>query len=147
VSTATRALRLGGRTLREHAARGAVVNTAFLVGLSVLGLLRGFVLAGLVTTSQYGVWGVIVVALGTLMLFKQVGVEDRYIQQDEPDQELAFQRAFTIELAVTALFMAIVVVAVPIAALVYGESAIVAPGLVICLVLPAGALQAPLWIH
>ena len=36
-------------TLREHAARGTLVNTAFLVGLSVLGLVRGFILAGFLT--------------------------------------------------------------------------------------------------
>ena len=147
MSTATRALRLGGRTLREHAARGTVVNAVFLVALSVVGMVRGFVLAGLVTQTQYGVWGVIVIALGTLLLFKQIGVADRYIQQDEPDQEAAFQRAFTIELAFTAIFLVLLVVAVPVAAVVYGSSAIVAPGLVVCLVLPAGALQAPLWIH
>src|SRR3954462_5372985 len=55
VSTATRGLRLAGRTLREHAARGTLVNAAFLVGLSLLGLVRGFVLAGLLTRTDYGV--------------------------------------------------------------------------------------------
>jgi O-antigen/teichoic acid export membrane protein len=147
VSTATRRLLLGGRTLREAAARGTAVNAAFLIGLSALGLVRGFVLAGLLTQSDYGVWGVIVVALGTVLLFRQVGIGDRYIQQDEPDQERAFQVAFTLEAAVLAVFTVIVAIAVPIAALAYGTPEIVVPGLVMLAVLPAGALQAPLWAH
>ena len=80
MSTATRGLRLAGRTLREHAARGTAVNAAFLVALSGLGLVRGFVLAGWLTRSDYGVWGVIVTALGTLLLFKQIGIGDKFVQ-------------------------------------------------------------------
>ena len=144
MSTATRALRLGGRTLREHAARGAVVNTVFLVGLSVLGLVRGFVLAGFLTAREYGVWGVIVVALGTLLLFKQVGVSDRYVQQDDPDQEEAFQRAFMVEAAFTALFMALIAAAVTVAALIYGTDDIIVPALVLLAALPAAPLPAAL---
>jgi O-antigen/teichoic acid export membrane protein len=147
VGTATRGLRLAGRTLREHAARGTAVNAAFLVGLSSLGLVRGFVLAGLLTRGDYGVWGVIVTALGTLLLFKQIGIGDKYVQQEEADQELAFQKAFTLELMFTGVFVVVVAVGIPIAAVLYGTSAIVAPGLVLLLALPAGALQAPLWVH
>ena len=50
-------------------------------------------------TSDYGVWGVLSIALAGLFWFKQVGVGDKYVQQDEPDQELAFQKAFTLEAA------------------------------------------------
>jgi O-antigen/teichoic acid export membrane protein len=147
VSTATRGLRLAGRTLREHAARGTAINAAFLIGLSAFGLVRGFVLAGLLTRTDYGVWGVIVTALGTLLLFKQLGIGDKYIQQDEDDQELAFQKAFTLELLFTGVLVVVVAIGIPLVALLYGTTAIVAPGCVLLLALPAGALQAPLWIH
>ena len=136
-----------GRSLRQHAARGTLINTGFLVGLSGLGLVRGFLLAGFLTAADYGVWGILVVSLGTILWLKQVGIGDKYIQQDDPDQEVAFQKAFTLELAFTAIFMLLLVVLLPVIVLVYGESELLAPGLVIVLLLPAGALQAPLWIY
>jgi PST family polysaccharide transporter len=138
---------LGGRTLRQHTARGTVVNAAFDVGITSLSLARGFIVAGFLTRADYGVWGVIIVGLGTLSWLKQVGIGDKYIQQDEPDQELAFQRAFTLELIFSAALMALMVVVSPILALVYGHPEILAPSLVASLVMPAVVLQVPLWIH
>ena len=41
------------------------------------------------------------VAVAGLFWFKQVGIADKYVQQDEADQELAFQKAFTLEAAMT----------------------------------------------
>jgi O-antigen/teichoic acid export membrane protein len=137
---------LRGRSLRVVAARGTIVNTIFLVGLTVLGFLRGFILARFISTTDYGVWGVLIVSLGTLLWLKQVGIGDKYIQQDDEDQELAFQRAFTLELIVTGGMSVLIAVAIPVVALVYGADEVVAPGLVLLLVLPALALQAPLWI-
>src|ERR1700712_2748368 len=88
---------LGGRSLRSHAARGTLINGAFLVGVDSLSVIKGFVVAGLVSTGDYGIWGILVVALGTLGWLKQVGVSDKYIQQEEADQEAAFQKAFSLE--------------------------------------------------
>jgi polysaccharide transporter, PST family len=136
-----------GRGLREHAARGTVVNTGFMIGLSALGLVRGFLLAGFLSRSDYGVWGILVVSLGTLVWLKQVGIGDKYIQQDEPDQELAFQKAFTLELIFTGGFTVLLGLLLPVIALAYGQWELLGPGLVVLAVLPAGALQAPLWIY
>jgi O-antigen/teichoic acid export membrane protein len=133
--------------LREHAARGSVVNAVFLIALSSLGLVRGFVLAGLLSPSDYGVWGLLVVTLSTVLFLKQAGIGDKFVQQDEPDQELAFQKAFTLELAFTGAWTLLFAAAVPLVVLVYGEPKLLVPGLVLVLILPAGALQAPLWIH
>ena len=52
----------------------------------------------------------LVVSLGVLARLKMVGISDKYIQQEEPDQELAFQKAFTLEILITVAAM------VPIAA-------------------------------
>src|SRR4051794_25641514 len=74
---------LRGRSLRQHAARGTVVNSAFQVGLAGLGLLRRVVIAAFLTRSEFGIWGILITTLMTLAWLKEVGVADKYIQQDE----------------------------------------------------------------
>jgi len=69
------------------------------------------------------------------------------VQQDEADQELAFQKAFTLELAMSLGAMVVVAAAVPIVALLYGHWELLAPGLVLVSVLAADALQSPMWIY
>ena len=142
-----RRFKLGGRSLREHAARGAVVNALFMIGLTSLGFLKGFILAAFLSREDYGIWGIVVIALGTLLWLKQVGIGDKYIQQDEEDQEAAFQKAFTLELILSGIFMVLLLIAVPLVAELYGVPEIVLPGLVITLVLPAGILQAGQWVY
>jgi O-antigen/teichoic acid export membrane protein len=132
-------------SLRQTAARGTVVNAAFNVGLQSLTLVRGFIVAAFLTTTEYGIWGILVVGLATLVWLKQVGVSDRYVQQDEDDQQLAFQRAFTMELIFTGLLGLVMLAAVPLLALLYG-SEVLAPGFTVMLALPAVVLQAPLWV-
>src|SRR5919204_5560905 len=88
---------LRGRSLRQHTARGTIVNATFLAGLNVLGLAKGFVVAGFLTRDEYAIWGILVVTLVTFGTLKQIGVNDRFVQQSEPDQEEAFQRFFSVE--------------------------------------------------
>ena len=76
-----------------------------------------------------------------------VGISDKYLQQDEADQELAFQKAFTLEVLMTAAAMIPIATALPIVAIVYGHWDLVAPGAVLLTVLAADALQAPFWIY
>jgi PST family polysaccharide transporter len=136
-----------GLSLRAFAAKGVIVNTAFDVGITLLNLVRGFILAALLTASDYGVWGVLVVSIGVLARLKLVGVSDKYIQQEDTDQELAFQRAFTIETIITAIAVVPLIIALPVVAVVYGEWKLVAPGAVLISVMAADALQSPLWIY
>ena len=136
-----------GSGLRGRAARGALVNTAFLAALNALGLLKGFVAAALLATTELGVWGTLTITLGAFLSLKAAAVADKYIQQAEADQELAFQRAFTIELAFASLFTLAMVAAMPLVALAYGQSEFLAPGLVLALAIPAAALQAPVWVY
>ena len=137
---------LGGRTLREHAARGSLINGAFLGAVTASGFVKGFAVAAFLTPEQFGIWGILAVSLGSLALLKQVGISDKYIQQDEGDQELAFQRAFTLECIFNAGLLILMAAAVPVLVLVYGQSELLAPGLVSLAVLPALTLQSPLWI-
>ncbi|HEX8120671.1 MAG TPA: oligosaccharide flippase family protein [Solirubrobacteraceae bacterium] len=145
---ASRAARLRADVgdVRRHVARGVVINAAFLTALTVLGFLKGFVLAALIAPSEYGVWGILAATLGTLARLKQLGVSDKYIQQDEADQELAFQQAFTIEAVLNAALMAVLLAAVPIITVAYGHDELLLPGFVLCLVVPAVTLQAPIWV-
>src|SRR3954466_2733173 len=127
----TRAARLGaGGSLRSRVARGTVVNTVFLVALTAPGLIRGFILAGFLSRSDYGVWGILSISLVTLLWLKQVGIGDKYIQQDEEDQEAAFQKAFTLEAVLTGAVVVLLAAALPLIAKLYGVHEIIAPGLV-----------------
>lgn len=139
-------LALGGRSLREHTARGVIINSLFQIGLAGLGLLQRVAVAAFLTTSEYGFWGILVVMLLTLSWFKQIGIGEKYVQQDDPDQVRAFQKAFTLELAYTLLFYVVVVVALPLYALIYGRPEIIVPGLVMSVAFLATALHTPIWI-
>lgn len=136
-----------GQSLRRLAARGTLVNTGFTVVFSALGLLKGFILAGFLSRADYGLWGIVVVSLGTLVWLKQAGIGDKYVQQDEEDQEAAFQKAFTLELGLTAILVAAIVAALPVFVLLYDTPELVAPSLVVAASLLVSVFQAPLWIH
>ena len=136
-----------GESLRSRVARGSLVHAAFLASLNLLGFFRGLALAGFLTTTQYGLWGLLMVGLGTVGALARVGIDDKFIQQDQPDQEAAFQVAFTLQCMLMALFAGLIILAMPLFALLYGREELVAPGLTLALATPAYALQAPLWIH
>ncbi|MDQ6750030.1 MAG: oligosaccharide flippase family protein [Actinomycetota bacterium] len=132
--------------LRARTARGTIVNAVFLIALYTLGLLKGFVVAALLTANDYGIWGIVMVGLGAVAWLRTVGVNDKYIQQDEADQELAFQKAFTLELLFTTLFIVAAIAAVPLIALAYGQDKVVVPALVAIAAFPAMVFQSPLWV-
>lgn len=137
---------IGGGRLRSRTARGSIVNGSFMVALNVLGMMKGVVAAAFLTTTEYGVWGILLITVTGLITMKQVGVSDKFIQQDEVDQEREFHRAFTNDLIVSAVLALVLVAMVPLLVIAYDESAIAAPALVFALVLPALALQAPIWV-
>jgi O-antigen/teichoic acid export membrane protein len=128
--------------LRRHTARGTIVNAVFLTGVSSLGFLKGLVVAAFLTRTDYGVWGILLVGLGTLAWLKEVGISDKYVQQAEGDQRLAFQKALTLELMFSGALFALMLAVVPLLALIYDQ--IVAPGLVLTLIVPAISFQIPL---
>jgi O-antigen/teichoic acid export membrane protein len=132
--------------LRRRAARGMLINAVFLAGLTSLGLIKGFVVAAFLSRGDYGVWGLLVVTLGTLGWLKQIGVSDRYVQQQDDDQELAFQRAFTLEILFSGAFLLLAALVVGLTAFLYGRAALLGPGLALLLTVPAYILQSPLWV-
>jgi PST family polysaccharide transporter len=93
------------------------------------------------------VWGILAVSLGVLSRLKLVGVSDKYIQQNDPDQELAFQHAFTMEAIVTAISMVPLFVALPLVGLVYGHWKVLPAGAAVIMALPAAPFTASLWVY
>ena len=133
--------------LRQRTARGTVINAAFNVGLQLIGFLKGWIVAGFLTATEYGVWGLLVISLGTLLWLAQIGIDDKYIQQDHPDQEKAFQLAFTLQSMLAGVFMLILAAGIPVFAFAYDNTDIILPGIVLTLAMPTAALQTPLWVH
>ena len=137
----------GADGLRRATTRGAAVYGMFSVALMVLGLIKGFLVAGFLTPVDYGIWGLLVVSLGTLLWLTQLGFDDKYIQQDDANQEHAFQLAFTLNCLLGGLFVVIMLASLPLFALAYGRWDIVAPGALLTLAVPAAALQMPQWFY
>ncbi len=136
----------GGESLRVTAARGTIVNAAFQIGLSGLNLVRRLGVAAFLTAEEYGIWGIIMGTLVTLSWLKSVGIGDKYIQQREADQERAYQRAFTLELGMSALYFVLAAIALPLYALAYGHTDIILPGLLLSVSVLIHAFQTPSWI-
>jgi O-antigen/teichoic acid export membrane protein len=131
---------------RQIAARGVVINSAFQVGLGALNTLKTVIAAAFLTEADYGVFGILFLAVALIVAVKSAGVTDKFIQQEEEDQEVAFHRAFTLELGSAAILMMAMLLLAPLLALAYGEHELLLPGLACALMLPALALQAPIWI-
>jgi PST family polysaccharide transporter len=132
--------------LRKRATRGVIVNSAFQVGFAGINLLRRMLIAAFLTQAEFGLWGILVSTLITLSWLKQLGIGDKYVQQNEPDQELAFQKAFTLEVGVSIAFFLVVVAVIPFYALAYDHSELIVPGILLALVVPISALETPVWI-
>jgi O-antigen/teichoic acid export membrane protein len=135
-----------GDGLRLRSARGTIVNAVYLIGINALTVVQGVLTAALLGAAEYGLWGLLVITFGTLFALAAVGIDDKYIQQDHPDQQAAFEIAFTLQTMLGGLFTAIAFVAVPLFALLYDEPRIIVPGLLLALALPLIALRAPVWV-
>lgn len=134
-------------SLRTHTARGTLINSAFQIGLSGLGAIQRVVIAAFLTTAEFGLWGLVISIIVTLAFLKEFGVADKYIQQSEPDQEAAFQKAFTIELLSSIAFVVFIAALMPLWALIYGESDIILPGILTAAAVPIMAFKSPIWIY
>jgi len=131
---------------RELAARGTLINSAFQIGFGALNMLRTLIVAGFLTAADYGIWGIVLLAVGFAGVMKGAAISDKYIQQSEEDQELAFQKAFTLDLMFAGLFFLLMFAVAPLLAFAYGQWDVVAPALALAVVLPASALHSPVWV-
>jgi O-antigen/teichoic acid export membrane protein len=112
-----------------------------------MGLIRQLAIAALLTTSEFGLWGVILISVMALAFLLESGVGDKFVQQAQQNQELAFQEAFTINLIWRSAFFFVVLASLPFFEWIYGRSDLLLPGAVLALAVIGGALQAPTWIY
>lgn len=139
--------RAGRVGLRRHAARGVIINAAFQAGFATLNLSRRLLVAAFLSVEDYGIWGILLATLFLVLFIKAAGVGDKYIQQSEDDQERAFQKAFTMDLALGATATALAALVLPVFALAYGRTEIIVPGLILSLAIVGSSLQSPIWIY
>ena len=132
--------------LRTRTARGVAINAAFLLVVESAVLAQGLIAARVLGPSEVGLYGIVSITVTTLIALKRVGIDEAYVQQDEEDQEREFQRAFTLELGLSAVFAVVIAAAAPIVAAGYDEPRLLALMLALTYLPLAFALQSPLWI-
>src|SRR4051812_7137246 len=132
--------------LRRRTARGAIVNGLFLGGAEALVLVQGLIVTVLLGPRAIGLYGIVTTTAMTIVALKRVGIDEAFVQQSEEGQEEEFQRAFTLELALSALFALAITVSAPIVAAAYDDDRLVALTLAVAYLPIAFALQSPAWI-
>lgn len=118
-----------------------------MVAMEGLRTLRGFVIAGIIAVSEFGLFGILAVILGTVFALRSVGIGDKFIQQTESDQETAFQKALTLELAIGAFFTLVFLGLAPLLAFAFDQPELLPLTLALAVVPLAAGLQAPQWIY
>jgi PST family polysaccharide transporter/lipopolysaccharide exporter len=132
--------------LRSRVALGVGVNTLFFLVVEALVLTQGLLVARILGPREIGLYGIVSITVMTLIALKRVGINEAYVQQDEPDQAQEFRRAFTLELGLAVTFSLLIAAAAPILVAVYGEPRLLALTLALTYLPIAFALQAPVWI-
>jgi PST family polysaccharide transporter/lipopolysaccharide exporter len=137
---------VAGGELRRRIVRGTVINAVALAAVDLLLLAQGLIVTRLLGPAAIGLYGIVTVTTMTVVALKRVGVDEAFVAQDEPEQALEFQRAFTIELAISAVFSLILCALAPVVAAVYGDSRLLGLMAATAYLPLAFALQAPTWI-
>ena len=132
--------------LRARTIRGVAINAAFLVVVETAALAQALIVARILGPREIGLYGIVSITVITLIALKRVGIDEAFVQQDERDQEREFQLAFSLELALGAIFAVLIAIAAPVLAAVYDEPRLLPLTLALAYLPVAFALQAPLWI-
>ena len=82
---------------------GTIVNATFLIGVSGSPSSRHR-RGRLLTASRGAIWGLLMAAFLTILTLGSVGIDDKYVQQDDPDQERAFEIAFTCQVVLGVVY-------------------------------------------
>jgi O-antigen/teichoic acid export membrane protein len=132
--------------LRRRTLRGVMVTSGFIIAIDGLVLIQGLVVTRLLGPRDIGLYGIVSTFVVSIVALKRVGIDEAFVQQEEPDQEAEFQRAFTLELAVGAVFTALICALAPAVAAVYRDSRLLPLTLALAYLPLTFALQAPMWI-
>ena len=132
--------------LRRRTVRGVLTTGAFLVAIDGLVLVQGLIVTRLLGPRAIGLYGIVSTTVISLIALKRVGIDEMFVQQDEPDQEREYQHAVTLELGLSAA-MALVILAIsPLIAVAYHDRRLVALMASLAYLPLAFAFQAPMWI-
>jgi O-antigen/teichoic acid export membrane protein len=134
------------RGLRAHVVRGAAVNASVLALVDAVVLAQGLIVTRLLGPEAIGLYGVVTVTAMTILSLKRVGIDEAFVAQEAADQETEFQRAFTLELALSAGFALVLLAAAPVVAAVYGDDRLLALTAAMAYLPIAFAFQSPTWI-
>ena len=132
--------------LRGRTVRGVALNALFTAGTEGLVLAQGLIVSVLLGPAAIGLYGIVTATAMTIVALKRVGIDEAFVQQSEQGQEEEFQRAFSLELTVSAAFSLAIAAAAPVVAIVYGEDELLPLTLAAAYMPLAFALQAPTWI-
>ena len=132
--------------LRTRTVRGVALTAAALVFFDGLVLVQGLIVTRLLGPDDIGLYGIVSVTLVSVLMLKRVGIDEAFVQQDEDEQESEFQRAFTLELGLSAVFSGLLCLAAPLLVLIYGEDELLPLTLAVAYLPIALALQSPGWI-
>ena len=132
--------------LRGRTVRGVVLNALFTGATEGLVLVQGLIVSVLLGPEAIGLYGIVTATAMTIVALKRVGIDEAFVQQSETGQEGEFQRAFSLELVVSAAFSLAIAIAAPVVAIVYGEDELLGLTLAAAYMPIAFALQAPTWI-
>ncbi len=132
--------------LRRRTLRGVMVTSGFMIAIDGLVVIQGLVVTRLLGPREIGLYGIVSTFVVSIVALKRVGIDEAFVQQEEPDQEAEFQRAFTLELALGALFTALICALAPAVAAVYRDSRLLSLTLALAYLPLTFALQAPMWI-
>ena len=132
--------------LRGRTVRGVALNALFAAGTEGLVLAQGLIVSILLGPKAIGLYGIVTATAMTIVALKRVGIDEAFVQQSEQGQEEEFQRAFSLELTVSAAFSLAIALAAPLVAIAYGEDQLLALTLAAAYMPLAFALQAPTWI-
>src|SRR5205807_7333205 len=71
---ASRGIRLRSRSIRQYAARGVIVTSAFSIAVAAVTLVRGLLIGRFLSRTDYGIWGILTASLATLWWLREAGV-------------------------------------------------------------------------
>src|SRR3954447_2084729 len=117
---------VAGGELRRRIVRGTAINAIALAAVDALVLAQGLIVTRLLGPAAIGLYGIVTVTTMTVVGLKRVGVDEAFVAQDEPEQALEFQRAFTIELAISACFSLVLCALARVVAAIYGDDRLLA---------------------
>lgn len=135
-----------GTPLRVLTARGGAINAAFLSGAELLVLAQGLLATALLGPGLIGLYGIVTTTAMTIVALRRVGIDEAFVQTATDEEEVEFQRALTVELALGLAGALAVIALAPVLAAAYEDDRLLALTLAVSYLPVAFALQAPQWV-